>query len=189
MSLLSTSYLVLAALFAGFTSAGDDQGRDGHGLIGYGIKMYNPPCAFACRAAISSAPLNCSTYEGEMSHGMAGMSMSDHEMATTSVECYASDDLFLQTLAWCISTRCQDIPTWELEKYWSLNEPGNKQGQPDPRLTYQQALSKVSTPPTKLFSAMDALNTTAVVPESVHQAQMQTLFTFETNESTHERYG
>jgi hypothetical protein len=43
--------------------AGVSLGRNGHGLIGYGIKMYQPYCATACRDSILAAPLSCTVEE------------------------------------------------------------------------------------------------------------------------------
>src|ERR1700761_6532539 len=105
-------------------------GRPGHGLNGYGIQMYKPPCAYACRDTISDATLNCGTWSV-----MDGMNMS-----MASPECYASDDNFLQPLAWCIHTRCpgkyekpSDVAVWKIEKYWIENVAGIVEGQPLPK--------------------------------------------------------
>ena len=78
-------------------------GRDGHGLIGYGISMFEPLCAFACRDILSTNMLNYTETE-DMSFGLS------MEMASeTSLECHATDDAFLETLACCMSTLCQDM--------------------------------------------------------------------------------
>jgi hypothetical protein len=56
---------------------------------------------------------------------MPGMAMMmDGE---TEPECYATDDFFLQSLAYCISTRCPTTPAWELERYWKMNVAGRAQ--------------------------------------------------------------
>lgn len=90
------SFVALAA------AAGHAMGA-GQGLVGYGITMYKPSCVFACRDAISGATLNCSTTGSDGMDGMSGMSMSGMVMTDTS--CYATDDAFLHTLAWCVSIR------------------------------------------------------------------------------------
>ncbi|PMD59360.1 uncharacterized protein K444DRAFT_613336 [Hyaloscypha bicolor E] len=45
---------------------------------------------------------------------MAGMDMGAE--FTTSPECYATDDSFLQTLAYCMSTHCSGVSEWKLEQ-------------------------------------------------------------------------
>lgn len=50
-----------------------------------------------------------------------------HMEADTEPECYATDDAFLQSLAYCISTHCQGTPSWELERYWKMNVAGRAQ--------------------------------------------------------------
>ncbi|KAF2664574.1 ferric reductase-like protein transmembrane component 4 [Microthyrium microscopicum] len=143
----------------GMTSAG----RRGHGLVGYGISMYRPVCAFACRDILSSATLNCTM----AAESMPGMSM-DMGEATTDPSCYATDDSFLQTLAYCISTRCQkeSVPIWKIEKWWQLNVAGIAAQQPDPKESYQQALEKVSTPPTEVHMQGDPLNKTSLTDDT-----------------------
>ena len=90
--------------------------------------MYKPPCAFSCRSIISGAMLNCSVMEGgeDSMAGMAGMDMGAE--FTTSPECYATDDSFLQTLAYCMSTHCSGVSEWKLEQYWVINVAGIEPG-------------------------------------------------------------
>lgn len=160
-------------------------GRSGHGLIGYGITMYNPTCAFACRDSISSSSLNCSTMAEEEMPGM----MMDMGSGDTEPDCYATDDAFLQTLAWCISTHCHDLPAWKLEKYWKANVAGTASVQPDPKDTYQQALAKVVLAPNETLVAGDPLNKTSLVAEDDWLAAFNADAAFETQEVLHERYG
>jgi hypothetical protein len=158
-------------------------GRAGHGLIGYGITMYSPPCAFSCRASISSATLNCST----MAEDMPGMDMGGS--ASTSPECYATDDFFLETLAYCISTHCQDIDVWRLERYWEMNVAGTAPDQPAPKESYQDALEKVTSVPNVTYSGSGSLNQTSVVAAAEYNQNWNALTRFEEIEDTHERYG
>jgi len=175
--------LLLFSLLLGVSFGHTTTGRTAHGLVGIPITMYKPTCAFACRAAISSAQLNCSTVEMA---AMEGMSAS----FSTSPKCYATDDFFLQTLAWCISSRCTEEPVWQLEKYWLLNVAGIQPGQPNPKEPYEAALLKVSSPPTVIFnSTLEVLNSTQVVDDSDWLPQYETLFTFEKVEDNHEKYG
>lgn len=50
-----------------------------------------------------------------------------HMEAETEPECYATDDVFLQSLAYCISTHCKGTQAWELERYWKMNVAGRAQ--------------------------------------------------------------
>jgi hypothetical protein len=56
---------------------------------------------------------------------MPGMAMAME--SETEPECFATDDAFLQSLAYCISTRCKNTPAWELERYWKMNVAGRAQ--------------------------------------------------------------
>ncbi|KAI8937647.1 hypothetical protein NX059_005352 [Plenodomus lindquistii] len=154
--------------------------RRNHGLVGYGINAFKPRCAFACRDAIAGATLNCS-----MVMEMEGM----ESMSETEPDCYATDDAFLQTLAWCISSRCKDVAAWELEKYWVENVPGTLAVQPDPKSTYQEALDKVEGTPSVEYGGTGSLNTTSVVAEEPWFAAYNTNTVFGDQEIQHERFG
>jgi len=162
------------------------EGYVGHGLIGYGIVMYKPPCAHACRDTISISALNCSTMSMDDKGGMAGMDMGT---STTEPECYATDDTYLQTLAYCISTHCKDVTTWELEKFWTTYAVGRMMGQPQPKESYQEALSKVTSAPTQTLVSGDALNQTSLVTEDDYLGNFNGDTGFEKAEVVHEKYG
>ena len=116
--------------------------------------------------------------------GMSGMSAG----ASTDPECYATDDAFLQTLAWCISSRCKDdFPT--LERYWLLNVAGTQAIQPNPKYSYQQALAMIARPPNETLTAGDPLNTTLSVSDEDYIATFNAQEIFEEQEDLHERYG
>ncbi|RDL36018.1 uncharacterized protein BP5553_06630 [Venustampulla echinocandica] len=177
--------VLLACLNFWLVSSMTSTGRAGHGLVGYGITMYNPPCAFACRSAISSSPLNCT----ESSLDMPGHSMMAMGSGETTPECYATDDVFLQTLAWCVSSYCKDIPTWKLEKYWKMNVAGIAAVQPDAKESYQQALAKVSSVPTETLVSGDPLNKTSLVSNDDYMTNWNAMIAFEGVEGSHEKYG
>lgn len=135
---------------------------------------------------------------------MAGMAMMME--AETEPECYATDDVFLQTLAYCISTHCQNTPSWELERYWKMNVAGRAQYasfphinpaiwlnivtrvQPDPKETYQQALEKAGTPKDTLVSG-NPLNKTSIILDDDYISNYNALVIFEDMEVVHERFG
>ena len=114
-------------LLAGQASAMVSSGYRGFGFLGYGIPMYQPPCAHACRSALSGYMLSCS--EMSTDEDMSGMDMklrkrmdgmgSDGPSFTTSPHCYAADDEFLQSLAYCISHHCSELSVSTLESFWA----------------------------------------------------------------------
>ena len=165
-------------------------GRDGHGLIGYGINMYFPACCTTCRNVLSFSELKCSEATG--TEGMAGMGLSDFD---TSLDCYATDDAFLQSLALCISQRCPDDPSignlkdWEIEHWWQQNLVGNLAIQPDPKETYGEALAKISTITTETLVLGDPLNRTMMVSDQDYQPNWNADTAFEHVEILHVRYG
>ncbi|KAL8812217.1 MAG: hypothetical protein Q9223_001540 [Gallowayella weberi] len=163
-------------------------GRDGHGLIGYGISMYNPLCAYSCRAVLSSSTLNCSEH-AHMHEGMVMRRMDMGSEVVTSPDCYAADDAFLDTLAYCISTHCDDVPVWDLEKYWSMNVAGTQPGQPLPKATYQQTLAGIATNPTDTLVAGKDLTHAMIISDEDYQENYNAQAIFEIMEDTHERYG
>jgi hypothetical protein len=164
--------------------ASHNPGRPGYGLIGYGISMYKPPCAYACRASITN-PLHCNR---TVDHDM-DMDMSSMAMDTPSPSCYANNDPFLQTLAYCVYTHCADISVSVLENYWELNVAGRRQHQPIPKESYQEALGRLVNPPTTTLNASAVLGIASLVDEETYLGNYNTLSTFETVETSHERYG
>jgi hypothetical protein len=159
--------------------------RPQSGFVGYGIAAMKPFCAFACRDSISGATLNCSEAMSDDMGGMSGMG----EMVMTDPECYAKDDAFLQTLAWCVQSHCKDIPAWKLEQYWKDNVAGSYANQPDPKDTYQQALAKVKGAPTTVYNETGSLNKTSIVSEDLWYAAYNNDKTFIEQETQQEGFG
>ncbi|CCF37659.1 ferric reductase transmembrane component 4 [Colletotrichum higginsianum] len=187
----------LPGIFIGLSGlsgvTGMEFGVPGYGLIGYSITMYQPLCAYSCRVALSASPLNCSS-RTEV-NGMV--------FANTSSSCFATDDAFLMSLAWCIHIRCVDLSVWEIEKYWQsteasirnshrrLDEPGVNvdSNPPAPKWTYQEALSNVNRTPTATLSFANPLKEKALVSDADYQVQYNTMGMFEKMEVNHETYG
>ena len=107
----------------------------------------------------------------------------------TSPECYATDNAFLQTLAYCIASHCQDIEVWDLEKYWMMNVAGTSPNQPLPKASYQQTLGDMIMKPTDTVSAGDDLNKTVAVSEKDYEASHNAEDVFENMKDNHEKYG
>jgi len=183
LGVLSVAFVLISIATCMDMSAG----RKGHGLIGYGINMYKPNCAFSCRAVVSGSSLNCSTMM-EM-EGMGGMDHSDM-MMETSPECYATDHAFLQTMAYCIYTKCSGagLQEWELEKYWKDNIPGTAEIQPIPKWTYQQARGNIVSPPTETLVSGDPLNRTMLVSDDDWLPNFNAQDVFEEAEGRHSKY-
>lgn len=66
-------------------------------FVGLGSSAYKPYCCTSCRAAFRSATLTCTPHHhgGGHSHG-----------PMTSPECFASDEPFLSSLAYCLNSTC-----------------------------------------------------------------------------------
>lgn len=159
-------------------------GRPGHGLIGYGISMYKPVCAYACRASITN-PLIC---DNTIDHDMA-MDAASMAMDTPSPACYANNDPFLQTLAYCMYIHCANVSVSVLESYWELNVAGRQQHQPSPKESYQEALESLARPPTLILNTSAVLDIASLVEEETYSSNHNTLRVFEAVETSHERYG
>ncbi|KAK6350511.1 hypothetical protein TWF718_003702 [Orbilia javanica] len=104
---------VIEALAASLFSCGVL--ADGNGLIGWGITMYDPPCAFACRGVISKCTLLCTPINGTVNHGTS------HHPVSTPPECFTTDVAFMRTMALCINTYCptNGAPSLsKIEDYW-----------------------------------------------------------------------
>ncbi|KAE8356182.1 ferric reductase [Aspergillus coremiiformis] len=144
--------------------------------------MYQPPCAFACRSTITN-PLNCSMDADDGMHG------SWIVMKSPSPECYATNNPFLQTLAYCIYSHCQTRLNSTLQRYWEMNVAGNEQDQPLPKESYQQALQSIGFTPNATVHSSMVLSSASLVSEALYDLNWRTLTVFETVEISHERYG
>jgi len=152
-----------------------------HALIGFGISMYKPNCAFACRGAISGAPLICS----DMDHagGLMG-----HGAPSTTPACFAEDSSFLTTLAWCIFDRCEGIEAWRLEQYWWEKAAATSSIRETPKWTYQQSLDEIAEPPTRTVNSSETLDFIGVVLEEDYEANRRGYVVFEESETRHSTY-
>ncbi|KAK5071571.1 hypothetical protein LTR64_004650 [Lithohypha guttulata] len=136
-----------------------------HALIGFGIDMYKPLCAFACRGSIAGAPLVCTPHDHSGGH-------SGHGGGPTTPACYSQDTSFLTTLAWCISERCPEVDEWKLERYWYKKASANNDERITPKWTYQEALDQVVDPPTRPVNTSELLDFTGTVADEDYQANV-----------------
>ncbi|KAB8266015.1 ferric reductase like transmembrane component-domain-containing protein [Aspergillus pseudonomiae] len=153
-----------------------------NGFVGYGISMYKPPCAHACRSSITN-PLNCSTSSDD------GLHVTWNVEKSPGPECYATNDAFLQTLAYCLYSHCQMIPNSTLQRYWEMNVAGSEKDQPLPKQAYQQALNSIGSRPNITVNASTVLESASLVSEELYDLNWRTLAVFEKAEATHEKYG
>ncbi|KFA51589.1 hypothetical protein S40293_03931 [Stachybotrys chartarum IBT 40293] len=114
------------------------------GLVGLGINMYSPLCATSCHNILSRPQLNSSVPNEHGSHGGRHSPATGRapEAFITPPYCYATDDSYLTSLAYCFDHYCgvegDYVLTWELEKLWSEN---TAQGLMEPKWSYREALS------------------------------------------------
>lgn len=180
-SLATTAAALLLPLTAGAVSSG----RPGYGLIGYGISMYKPPCAYACKDSISN-PLNCDDHHEHDMRLVRRMGGMDMEMP--SPECYATNEPYLQSLAYCMSVRCADVELWKLERFWKMNVAGRKLHQPTPNMSYQEALESIAQAPAEVVPAEEMLHAATLVDEETYISSFNGNHAFEINEGRHSRY-
>ncbi|KIV83755.1 hypothetical protein PV11_05750 [Exophiala sideris] len=176
MAANTVARLIAISTFVHISLCMTSAGRSGHGLIGYGINMYFPNCCTSCRDVLSASRLHCSDFMDV--DGMAGMDMTSSDF-TTSAECYATDDAFLQSMAVCISQRCPtdpsrgDLKDWQIEQWWQ---------------SYEESLAKVKDIPTETIVSGDPLNHAMLVSDDDYQSNWNANNAFENGEDLHERY-
>lgn len=147
------------------------------GLVGFGIPMYEPPCAFACQRILSKSKLSCSTPPvADRWHGGSGLGFD------TSDECYASDDNFLLSLAWCLHERCHE-PTWVLERFWATETSRHK-----PSYEYEEALDLCGANPPDVFVPGDPLEHPRAVAEADWKTAATSMHDFARTETQGSKY-
>lgn len=129
------------------------------GLTGIDSWPNSPFCATACYGCLSSYRLDCSEIHGDPD---------DHDAhVVTSPECRADDVHWLTSLAWCISTKCEEVQeglsTGDIEKFWEEKALGD--GSVEPMWTYSQSLANVTEEPSMVLGHGGTINETVVPPE------------------------
>jgi len=157
------------------------------GTVGLGQEQYAPvTCAYACRGSIAGWMLDCPDAAHHHHERRAMMAM-----APPSPACYASNDPFLTSLAWCIKTHCPaDLPVSLLERYWEANVAGRMEDQPRPKYSYQDALARITAPPTTVYNSSlhVNLNGTQLVSEFFYSMVYGSLEGIEINISLCNQY-
>lgn len=152
------------------------------GLMGYGQSWYDPTCAYACRAVIGSAPLDCPE---DTSMDMGGMDMSG---ASPMAPCIAENIPFLSTLAHCMNTNCpaDGVSASKLEAYWADQATGDA-GKP-PKWTYGAVLANITQTPNRTFASGDTLNYTALISNADFSYQYDFDIFFDWEEAVQSTY-
>ncbi|KAJ5205998.1 hypothetical protein N7491_003380 [Penicillium cf. griseofulvum] len=103
--------------------------------------------------------------------------------------CYAENDAFLQTLAYCIYVHCPTEANSTLQRYWEMNVAGSHAVQPSPKESYQQALWSIGFKPNVTVNSTETLKSASLIPDAAYALEYNTLSTFERVETSHETYG
>ncbi|KAF3055186.1 Ferric reductase transmembrane component 4 [Daldinia childiae] len=186
------------SLLASLASAGRDAGRPGYGLIGYGIEMYIPICAYACQYSFGSNPLVCTDEasfnnsdmdEINMGSSGDGTVLSLNVSAMPSPTCHAESEPFLTSVAWCVYQKCDDELVWKIEKWWQSYVVGNSQSDPPPSLSYSAALALIPSQPDITCSSGQILNETSIVNETLYNSQYVSIDVNQNVEIQHECFG
>jgi hypothetical protein len=109
---------------------------------GYGFSWYEPNCGYSCYSAVSSTLLSCDSTDSTDSGHSMDMDMTP---GAPTPACQAQNLPFLETIAYCMSTRCgADVPVWKREEYWATKLLSDVV----PKYTYSESLAELgnSTP-------------------------------------------
>src|SRR4051812_22829854 len=140
-------------------------------LMGFEGDAYSPLCAHGCLGAFSAPMLTCSTPDDPIS-GMMVLNM------MTRPECFAENEPYLTSMAYCIGQECAPfrLTSLQLETFWATQATGDTKV--PPKWGYAQTLAKVTEPPTDyLMSGMDSmLHRTMLANQSTMTLQKNTLY-------------
>jgi hypothetical protein len=79
--------------------------------------------------------------------------------------CYASDDAFLGSLAWCIHSRCNNLSLWQGEQWWATAATGD----PDVPPQYSFADALPQSEPNATVTKNSPLNVVSKVQDADYQ--------------------
>lgn len=113
-----------------------------NGLTGLPAQSYDPLCAMACVRSLDTLSLSCSTGGGSV--GMVAF--------TTSTECWAANDQYLISLAYCMRIQCArfGVLNSKLESFWELQATGQSNAGVriiPAKWSFSEALEQLSSPP------------------------------------------
>lgn len=152
-----------------------------HGIIGFGLSMYQDLCCQSCHDSLSSLYLSCTIFpEGNA----MSMGMSMDMMGTTSDDCYATNIPWLQTMAYCIQQNCKaDGYSAENQAKCFSNQAVAGASEP----SFQDSLPAMA-PTLELTEDATWLNVTSLVNRNTYYATHGTEGEFARSEYIHTRY-
>jgi hypothetical protein len=162
MAIKQLTYSVVLLSFIRFPVTAED-------IFGLRKNIYVPRCAHACRTSIQESPLECSSIAG------------------TSEHCFASNEPYLQTLASCISTNCDDISNSEIDMFWNRYVVGWDLATPQPIYTYQTALG-LAGQPSSILPFGKSLNQVSLVAENDYLIEYMSLADWNDSERYHTQF-
>ncbi len=152
-------------------------------LIGYGNELYGPMCAEACLRSLKPYLLSCST------PGVIG-NFFDVFSGPTLPDCYAKDEAYLTSAAWCFYSKCtpDGVGLMDLEEFWYKAVTGTETV--TPKWTYSVALAAVDPKPPALGMTMfdRELNRTSLPLESTYLLNLNALVYLHEEEKFQSRY-
>ncbi|EME44707.1 hypothetical protein DOTSEDRAFT_88769 [Dothistroma septosporum NZE10] len=152
--------------------------------------MYKPACASACRDVLSKYSLECKGDNRDRSHVTERMAGMEEEKEPPTPECYAVNDPYLRSLAYCITEHCQDMPIYMIEQWWDRRVTGDLPQQPKPKETYQASLLKIiQDPPTNVSDSEGMLMAPSLVDNDIWLAHYHGDSVFARNERMHVTVG
>jgi hypothetical protein len=155
---------------------------------GYGFAWYDPNCGFSCYNAVSSTLLSCPS-TGSTGGDSMDMSMDmDMTSEVPTPACQAQNLPFLETIAYCMSTRCgADVPVWKREEFWATKLISDA----TPKWTYSESLAELgNSTPTMVYdsSAGEVMAMPMVITDADFEMQFKFNRLFDHLEMLQARY-
>jgi hypothetical protein len=118
---------------------------------GYGFSWYEPNCGYSCYSAVSYTLLLCPSTDSTDGHSMDMDMDMDMTSGAPTPACQAQNLPFLETIAYCMSTRCGvDVPVWKREEFWATKMLSDVV----PKWTYSETLAELgNSTPTMVYNA------------------------------------
>ncbi|PBP22566.1 ferric reductase like transmembrane component [Diplocarpon rosae] len=173
---------ILPVILVFFRVLQDVSAAGAHGIIGFGISLYQDECCQACYDSLSALWLSCTIFDEEMS--MNPGDMDAMAMGTTSPECYATNVPWLETMAYCIRSNC-DAHGFPAAKQAACFSTHAVAGAATP--TFQQSLPALA-PTVELAPDATWLNATSLVNQETYASTYGTEAEFARSEYIHTRY-
>lgn len=149
---------MVQVLFSLLAIAGISLAQDGKGMLGFGITRYASVEATACITLAQLASFSCTLKASKFVHGIS--------YPNTPPACFASNDAYLTTAAYCFQQHTKGQKVEVLENVWRI-EATMANGQPPyPKWSYMETVSHIYGSPKETWISKKLLNTTAIIPEA-----------------------